>query len=48
LRAFGVIESRRKRGMRLMRSPQLLELINLLDHSTISPELERTSKVFLQ
>lgn len=39
LRAFGVIESRRKRGMRLMRSPQLLEFINLLDHSTVTPEL---------
>jgi DNA-binding FadR family transcriptional regulator len=38
LRAIGIIESRRRRGMRLLRSPRLLELIRLLSADQIKPE----------
>lgn len=36
LRALGIVESKRKRGMRLMRSPALLDLIRLLSAAHIS------------
>ena len=39
LRALGVVESRRKRGMKLMRSPALLDLARLLGNSHIDEEL---------
>lgn len=39
LRAFGVIESRRKRGMRLIRPLDLIDLARVLGSNAIPPEL---------
>lgn len=39
MKALGVVDSRRKRGMRLERPPQLLELIRMLGSRTIPREL---------
>jgi DNA-binding FadR family transcriptional regulator len=39
LRALGVIESRRKRGMRLIRPLDLIDLARVLGNNTIPPDL---------
>jgi GntR family transcriptional regulator, transcriptional repressor for pyruvate dehydrogenase complex len=40
LRALGIIETKRKRGMRLIRSVALLDLIRLLSSTTLPAKLE--------
>jgi GntR family transcriptional regulator, transcriptional repressor for pyruvate dehydrogenase complex len=46
LRALGIIETKRKRGMRLTRSVALLDLIRLLSSNDLPPDLEPHVKGF--
>jgi GntR family transcriptional repressor for pyruvate dehydrogenase complex len=46
LRALGVIDTRRKRGMRLTRSVALLDLVRLLGSSELPPNLKAHVKGF--
>ncbi|MCC6494061.1 MAG: FadR family transcriptional regulator [Pirellulales bacterium] len=46
LRALGLVETRRKRGMRLMRSVALLDFVRLLSSNVLPPELASHVKGF--
>jgi DNA-binding FadR family transcriptional regulator len=46
LRALGLVETRRKRGMRLMRSVALLDFVRLLSSNVLPPELVSHVKGF--